>query len=530
LKKLRQKPCQELDLHKLYKIRKALYKKDAETFIEKCVYIEDRDSPTLAVPFSLWQGQKDTLQAFLANRLNIVLKARQLGLTWLSLAYAVWRIVFTPGYAVTALSKREEDAKELVRRATFILRYLPEWLIREKKKTPEGYAGPTWESTTMSITIAFPGAEPATFQSMTSSPDSGRSFTASLVILDEWAFQQWAEEIWSAAYPTINRPSGGQVIGVSTAKRLTLFEDIWTKAVAGKNRFKAIFLPWRTDPRRTEEWYEETKQNLPSTYMQEYPNTAEEAFSAGDGTAFPEFNRDIHVCEPFSIPKHWKRWMCCDNGYDDPFAWYWLTVSEDGTVFIYREFTRDREEEKLLYSDQAKRVVELSTYTEVENGQEKQVLEKIEYIVAGLDAWNTHHRDQTGKSLIDYYRDGGIKYGFQKAITDRRLRKSTLHEYLKPYVDENTGKKTAKLQIFSSCKKLIEILPQLPKDEKDAEKVADCAIDHPYDAVGYGLIAYHTKQTKPLKPKLPPEQQRVHDHIQKMIKNKKKRYKRYLGG
>jgi len=92
------------------------------------------------------------------------------------------------------------------------------WMAQEKKFTEPGFAGPIWEATTLTVTIHHPNGEPSTFKAETSGPDSGRSFTANLVILDEWAFQQFAEEIWAASYPTINRPTGGQVIGLSTNK------------------------------------------------------------------------------------------------------------------------------------------------------------------------------------------------------------------------------------------------------------------------------------------------------------------------
>ena len=73
--------------------------------------------------------------------------------------------------------------------------------------------------------------------------------------------------------PDINRPTGGKVIGISTGRRGTLFEQIWNDAHweyggekgAGRNMFKGIFLPWHVDPRRTREWYEQTKETFPIT-------------------------------------------------------------------------------------------------------------------------------------------------------------------------------------------------------------------------------------------------------------------------
>lgn len=469
---------------------------DCLHYITTYVKIENKDSPDPVASFDIWPKQEEALNIFLNWKLSIVLKARQLGLSWLSLAYASQGLVFRPGYTVIALSKREDEANELARRVVFILRHLPKWMIQEKKYASRDFSGPVWESTMSTVTIFHPDSEPATFGSFTSSPDAARSFTASLVILDEWAFQQFAQQIWSAAYPTINRPGGGQVIGISTPKIGSFFEDMWHLASEGKNSFKAIFLPWWSDPRRDGEWYENTKRDLPQSYLQEYPSTPEEAFSVGEMTAFPEFSLDVHVCTPFAIPGHWRRWMCLDNGYDDPFYWGWMAVNEDGDVYLYREFTRQRGDPKLTYSEQAAKVKELSTYVHWEGTHEVEILEPCDYIVAGKDAWAGHHRDTSGKNLIDYYRDGGLDHSnFIPAITDRRLRKSTFHEYLRIENDSVAGSKKAKLTIFNTCTGIIDSLPRLPKDDKDPEKVLDCSIDHPYDSVGYGLLSYHVGQS-----------------------------------
>lgn len=459
---------------------------NVEYFIDTYVWIKDPDSPEGKTRFRLWEDQKRALREIQENRLNIILKARQLGITWLVLAYALHGLLFKQGYVAIGLSQRDDDAMELVARINFMLENLPKWMLRNVKYKTTGHE----------VTIYRKNGEQSRFRVMASTKSAGRSWTANLIILDEWAFHPWADEIFTSAYPTVNRPTGGKVIGLSTAKRQTLFHEIWDNA--DKYLFHRIFLPWRADPRRDDEWYQNTLATLGRTRaMQEYPSTPEEAFSAGEDTAFPEFSREIHVIEPFEIPKHWRRWMAVDNGYSDPFYWCWFAVDEDGQVYVYREYTRSHEDEKVYYTDQAKQVRKLCTYTELENGQPVEKLEKIDYIVAGHDAWNKHHRDQSGKSLLDYYREGGIDFtGFVKAVTDRRLRKATVHEYLKPVWDENLQTYHTKVKIFKTCKTLIETLPNLLVDEKDPEIVADCDIDHAYDAFGYGLIAYHATHSK----------------------------------
>jgi hypothetical protein len=203
--------------------------------------------------------------------------------------------------------------------------------------------------------------------------------------------------------------------------------------------------------------------------------------------AFPEFSYDLHVVKPFEIPAHWRKWRSADNGYTDPFAWYWYTVDEFGTVYVYREYTRDPKEPKVSYSDQARQVA-------LKSGNEH-----IGFTVVGHDAWavNPLTKNQNtpqGKSIIDFYVEGGVKDCI-RAVTDRVFRKATIHEYLKPYFDENAEKMTSRVKIFSTCEKLIETLPQMLIDDRDPEKYQENDIDHWVDSFGYGIISHHSNKS-----------------------------------
>lgn len=219
-------------------------------------------------------------------------------------------------------------------------------------------------------------------------------------------------------------------------------------------------------------------------------------WDVADGAAFPEWSRSIHVVKSFMPPPHWRRWRGNDPGYTDPFAWYWFAVDEDGVVYVYREFTREPGSERLTYSEQAREVMARSF---MRNEQGQDVPETPMFTVVGRDAFNAH--PETGKAITDYYREGGVVTCIQPPRakqTDRILRKAVLHEYLLPYHDGNLDKKVAKLRVMDCCTKLIETLPDLVVDEKDAEKVAECSADHWFDALGYGLIAWHARATDAL--------------------------------
>jgi hypothetical protein len=245
-----------------------------------------------------------------------------------------------------------------------------------------------------------------------------------------------------------------------------------------------------------------------------------------DDQAFPEWNYDIHTCEDFPIPKHWKRWRSCDNGYDDPFAWYWFAVNEFGTVFVYREYTRYvledgtwvKDKNLIPYSTQAEKVIEKSSHYDLESN--KDIEDRFAFTVVGWEAFSQHKAMGDGKSLIDHYNLGGL-YGCIEGIKDRRFRKSTFHEYLKPYEDKNLpeGRQwTAKIKFFRTCKVVIEKMPEMLKDPLDPEKVLD-RDDHVFDSVGYGICAYHANKSKALEADKTP----VQKHKERLARQNKRR-------
>lgn len=468
-----------------------LYKRLPSMFINETVYIEDRDIPGSVARFKLWPEQEKALETFINHNRVIVLKARQLGLTWLALAYAVNMIVFNSGKSVATISQTEDDSKELVRRVQFILRHLPKWLIVHKNDPDEekqkNVTGIWWEGSTLTATIHHPDAEPSTFKGFTSSPGAARSFTANLIILDEWAFHPMATKIWTAAYPTINRPTGGQVIGISTGEMGTLFEEIWNNADweyagakgAAKNNFKGIFLPWNADPRRNREWYEQTKEDLPNTYRAEYPATPAEAFTVGEGAMFDEWDRDIHIVygKDWYPPDDWRIVLAYDGGYNRAAA-IWFAISNDGWAIAYREYYPY----KKIDPEQAEDIRALSRDP---NG----VPERIDYIVADTSCW-AKNKD-TGKSTVEIFNEHGLR-PMRKADKDRIMGWKRLHEWLKPITDEEGnviedrfGQPLAKLRFTTACPNTIRLFPGLKADEHKPDDLAPGQEDHLADCCRY---------------------------------------------
>lgn len=518
-------------------------------FVENYVWIENK-LDTAAEPkilFKLWSEQKDAWESIDKHQKNIILKARQLGITWLIISLILKRSLDIKGHTSLWMSQTLPYVKEAFDRFEFILQNLPSWFMQElKTKKHENnllvkdiYL---YEKTATKVVIWHPIPDvvgeirqKSEIKGVASTPGAGRSVTADIVAFDEWAFHENAQKVWQAAFPTINREGAGKFIGLSTNERGSLFEQVVLERV--ERKFNLVFLSVWVDPSRTEEWYKDTVNALPDSYMQEYPRTVEEALSAGKRTAFPEFSRSIHVCKTFKPPEHWARWASVDNGYNDPYAWYKYAINEDGIVFVYYEQSRDRDKDpKVYYDDQAVEFMDSCWINnpDYEDAYEvvdsKYMREPIRYMVAGRDAWNTHHRDESGKTLIDYYREGvtdvngehkdGVTYPFVLPVTDRKAGVVTLHHYLKPFktmiVDKHGNKKeiwTAKLQIMDCCPHLIRTIPQLVKDKNEQEKVEDNSdIDNPYDSLRYGLISWHKKKSE-----IPKEKEKPHEVYKKRV-------------
>jgi hypothetical protein len=418
---------------------------------------------------------------------------------------------------------------------------LPKWLMQEYNKENAQYGSMyLYEKKSDEVIIYYPAREDgvrvtSTINGYVSTERSGRSITADLIILDEWAFHENAELVFAGIGPTINRPDSGKLIGLSTNKRGSYFESIVLDCLENNAEmgFHLIFLSVYADPRRTKEWYEQTKKTFKNTWRQEYPETIEQALSAGELTAFPEFSRDIHVCEPFEIPDHWIKWGSVDNGLNDPFCWFKAALSEDGITYIYYEYTRDKKDPKIYYTDQAKKFMEdckiditEQVKEEIDSyhigyetyGIEEYTYEKLKYVIFGADAFNKDTAKGTGKSLLDMYKSAGFNYPTVRAVTDRKLGKDTIHEYLK-HIDDGTGKKTAKIQIFSTCKHLISHLPKLVVEDNNPNVIAgNSAIDNTADCLKYLLIGSPRNNTQAIsEPETP-----IEKYKKEKIKNLKK--------
>lgn len=199
-----------------------------------------------------------------------------------------------------------------------------------------------------------------------------------------------------------------------------------------------------------------------------------------DGQFFTEFDRKIHVCTPFKIPKDWRIYRTRDYGLD-MCATYWIAMDYQMNVYVYKELY----ESDLIVSDAARKINAMTD-------------EKIQIDYAPPDLWNRNK--DTGKSTADIFAENG-QY-LTKADNNRVTGWLAVHEWLKTYKDEQ-GQLNSKLKIFSNCINLIRTLPALQHDEKNPNDVAvePHELTHAPDALRYFCTMWQsplvTRKEKP---------------------------------
>ena len=242
---------------------------DVVPFVEQCCRLRTESGDW--EPFALWDAQRELAETFYDHRQHVWLKARQLGLTWLALACALHHGLHRrPGTDVLLFSRREKEAKELLRRLKGMHDRLPE---------PQHVV----ESNASDFTLDN-GTRYFAFPSTV-----GDSYTASLAIIDEADIVENLDALLRAVKPTVN--AGGRLVLLSRSNKSepeSPFKKIYRAAKSGANSWYASFLPWSARPDRTQKWYDaEHADSIANTgaldYLYEqYPATDVEALAPAE--------------------------------------------------------------------------------------------------------------------------------------------------------------------------------------------------------------------------------------------------------
>lgn len=255
--------------------------KDPAYFMRKYCYIQH---PTRGrILFNLYPFQEGVLHLFRDEKMLITLKSRQLGISTLASAYALWLMVFHKDKNILALAITQATARNLVTKTIFMYENLPKWLqlpFTEKNK----------------LSLRLKNGSKITAKS--SNSDAARSEAVSLLLIDEAAFIDNIEETFTAAQQTL--ATGGQCMALSTPNGVgNWFHKTWVKAEDGVNGFIPIKLKWDVHPERDQTWRDQQTRELGEKHAAQECDC--DFLSSGDTVVEVEnmtFYEETYVKEP----------------------------------------------------------------------------------------------------------------------------------------------------------------------------------------------------------------------------------------
>lgn len=188
------------------------------------------------VPFKLFDKQKLLIHNYENNRFNLVLKYRQAGISTVTAAYAAVKTAFAISdnpERVLILANKQETAVEFLNKITSFIKQLPDWVNISFDKASQKH-----------VRLSN-GSE---LKAVATSADALRGYTPTIMILDEAAFIEGGQALWSACLAAIG--TGGKAFLISTPNGLDeIYYEAYEGAINGTNKFKITHLKWWQDPR-----------------------------------------------------------------------------------------------------------------------------------------------------------------------------------------------------------------------------------------------------------------------------------------
>ncbi len=265
------------------------------------------------IPFKTYDFQSELLNDFNNYRFNIILKARQLGISTISAGYIVWLMLFHRDKNVLVIATKFGTASNLVKKVKHILKNVPDFL--------------QITDITIDNRSSFELSNGSQIKASSTSGDAGRSEALSLLVIDEAAHVEGLSELWTGLYPTLS--TGGRCIALSTPNGVgNWFHKTYTEAEQGVNDFYPTNLPWDVHPDRDREWFEKETRNMS---RRQIAQELECNFNtSGETVIHPDDIKRIY--ESIADPQY-------KSGFDRNY-WIWEECKPDNTYLMVADVAR----------------------------------------------------------------------------------------------------------------------------------------------------------------------------------------------
>lgn len=265
------------------------------------------------IPFKMYDFQEELIRNFNGNRFNVILKARQLGVSTIIAAYCAWLMLFFRDKNILVLATKFKTAANLVKKTKSMIQYLPDYIKLANIKIDNA--------------ASFELDNGSQIKPSTTSTDAGRSESLSLLIVDEAAHVAGLDELWAGIFPTLS--TGGKCVIASTPYGVgSFFHKLYTLAESGANDFHPICLPWDVHPERDREWFDKETRNMSQREINQellcsFNMSGETVF---DGKSIQKIRNGLRE------PKY-------KTGFDRNF-WIWEEYDSKNNYFIVADVAR----------------------------------------------------------------------------------------------------------------------------------------------------------------------------------------------
>lgn len=192
------------------------------------------------------------------------------------------------------------------------------------------------------------------------------------------------------------------------------------------------------------------------------------------GLVYPEFDVNVNVIEPFSIPPDWQDMISIDPGLTNPLSCHFYARDYDDNVYVVAEHF----ESNKTVEYHSKKILEIAknlSWKKLKNGM----------IESLIDSAAKQKTLSSQKCVVDLFYDNGI-------ITNPNVNKDVLSgiSVVKTYLKNMHGQ--SKLFIFSNCVNLIQEFKSYRWGNGDVPIKKD---DHALDELRYYIMSItHKKQ------------------------------------
>ena len=183
---------------------------------------------------TMFDYQDDVITNFNKNKNNIVLKSRQMGISVITSGYVCWKLLFSTDERILVVANDGNGARRFLASVKQFMDYLPKFLIPDVILT----------NNTQQIVLS----NGSFCKAVASGKNAGRGETLTLLILDETAFIENAEEIWMAAKLALSAESAKCIMISTPFGTGNLYHSTWTGSRKGENNFVRSEVHWTQHP------------------------------------------------------------------------------------------------------------------------------------------------------------------------------------------------------------------------------------------------------------------------------------------